>query len=200
MGLLWLTFPNTLIRWSEGPDIPDWEVTNVFVSATGGVLVLLANTSIPNVAIWAESLAVLSDFKDQGPAAEMLANLVLGVCVDMTAHRPAPKRAPSAKALRAPARERQGAPPTADYVITSRAVHMADPGEDVDCTSVVRAYARTGKVPETQRLHRGHHQMQVHGPGLSLRRLQFHRPYWQGPIDGLVAVRPHVRGPRSDQE
>ncbi len=97
----WLTFPNTLIRWSEGPDVPDWEVTNVFVSAAQGVLLLLGSSSLPNVAIWAESLPVLGDFKDQGPAAEMLANLVLGVCVDMTAHRPTQKRAAS---TRTPAR------------------------------------------------------------------------------------------------
>jgi hypothetical protein len=127
---------------------------------------------------------------------EMVGALALGVCLDMTARRPSPQKVSIATGK--PKRDPRAAGAPTDYdFVNKKDILIGNPGEEeVDCTEVVRNYVAGKDEPKgssNQRMHRGHYQMQVYGPGLKLRRLQFHRPYWQGSPDAPIAVRPHKR-------
>jgi hypothetical protein len=63
----------------------------------------------------------------------------------------------------------------------------------IDLRLAVRAFVEgRSKGPMTiQRLVAGHHKNQPHGPGNSLRKWIFIEPYWQGPSDAAIVVRPH---------
>jgi hypothetical protein len=197
----WLEIPTDLIALADGEgDVI--EVTNALLMFEAASVTFSYGNKFDLFGTWVvTSLADCGDFTSQGPAAEMLANLIVGVCADLAAHRPAPTRRKPPS--RRPGRGRGGAPPdTTDYVVIRRAVSVADPtrgGEcderaeasAADCVKAVRAYVRGEQT--TQRLHRGHYQMQVYGEKLAQRRLQYHRPYWQGPIDAPIAIRPHHR-------
>lgn len=51
---------------------------------------------------------------------------------------------------------------------------------------------REGKSPSVQVLVRGHWKRQAHGPNMSLRKTIHVEPYWRGPEDAPINVRPHV--------
>lgn len=223
----WISIPNNLVRYIFAGR--ETEITEglVHISSTGAVIARFGNSrelffqllrpslaalgrpdEIPNdwadkhadAAILTKLIAAVDPPTDSSTAAaEMLANLVHSVCVDMTAHRPSPRtRRVSGRAEKTAVRD--GAT-TTDYVVERRAVYVDDPGaEEVNCIGVVRDYVcdpTRSRTATTQRIHRAHYQMQVHGPRGSLRRLQLHRAYRQGPDDSPVAVRPHVRRRRS---
>jgi hypothetical protein len=63
----------------------------------------------------------------------------------------------------------------------------------VDVRQAVTDYVRGGgSSPSIQIMVRGHWKHQAHGPGLSLRKRIHVEPYWRGPEDGPIALRPHV--------
>lgn len=222
----WISIPNNLVRYHGERGSVDITEGIVHVRPSGAVVGRFGDsTSLglqvlrPNLAAlgntegvgrgWAKhhaDSAALSDLVDcvehagdtVAAATEMLANLVLSVCLDLTAHRPAPRAQRGAAASKVSTRD---AATTTDYVIERRAVYVDDPtAEEVNCIAVVRDYVRDptrARSATTQRIHRAHYQMQVHGPRGSLRRLQLHRAYRQGPEDAPFAVRPHVRRGRS---
>lgn len=63
----------------------------------------------------------------------------------------------------------------------------------LDLRLAVKAFLEgRSKGPMTvQRLVAGHHKNQPHGPNNSLRKWIFVEPYWQGPSDSPIVVRPH---------
>ncbi len=192
----WIDLPTNMIR------IPDSrgelvEITNLFVCfGASGVRFAFGNAVDLVGNWWVPSLTECGNFTSRGPGERVLAALMVSICIDFTVRRPAParRRAPP----RRPGIARNGAPPdTVDYVIVERAVAIAapTPGRELatgdQIVRVVRDYVRG--VPSARRLHRGHFQMQTCGPNSTERRLQYHRPYWQGPRDAPMAVRPHER-------
>lgn len=221
----WISIPNNLVRCDSGRGSVDVTEGFVHVRPSGAVIARFGDSASlglqvlrPNLATLGNTEGIASDWAQHhadhallsglvdcvepardtvAAATEMLANLVLSVCVDMTAHRPAPRARRTGKPNEVPTTE----PTCTDYVIDRRAVHVGDPGaEDVNCISAVREYvsdASRRHAATTQRVHRAHYQMQVYGPRGSLRRLQLHRAYRQGPADAPIAVRPHVRGHQS---
>lgn len=64
-----------------------------------------------------------------------------------------------------------------------------------DFRDVVREYV-TGarKSASVQVLVAGHYKMQPHGPRNSLRKLIWREPFWRGPDDAPIPMRPHVLG------
>lgn len=80
---------------------------------------------------------------------------------------------------------RRGPPARYFFTLTAPVVH--------DMRSVVREYiARGGKSPTVQCVVAGHWKMQVHGAGRTERKRIFIEPYWRGPEDAPIALRPHV--------
>lgn len=62
-----------------------------------------------------------------------------------------------------------------------------------DFREVVREYvAGARKSTSVQVLVAGHYKMQPHGPRNSLRKLIWREPFWRGPDDAPIPVRPHV--------
>lgn len=192
----WIDVPTDMIRVSD-PRGGLVEVTNLFVWFNpSGVRIAYGNRVDFVANWWVPSLAECGHLESCGPGERLLAALLVSICLDFTVRRPAPTR--RRPPPRRPGVARAGAlPDTLDYVIVERAVMLAEPrpGQEIatgkDILRAVRGYARG--EPSTQRLHRGHFQLQTCGPRWSQRRLQYHRPYWQGPKDAPIAVRPHER-------
>ena len=221
----WISIPNNIVRYESGRSSVDVTEGFVHVRPSGAVIARFGDSASLGLQVLRPSLATLGDTEGIAPdwaqqhadhailsglvdcvepardtvaaATEMLANLALSVCVDMTAHRHAPRAPRAGKPNESPTTE----PTCTDYVIDRRAVHVGAPGvEDVNCINAVREYVcdpDRRQTATTQRIHRAHYQMQTYGPRSSLRRLQLHRAYRQGPADAPIAVRPHVRGSRS---
>ncbi len=63
----------------------------------------------------------------------------------------------------------------------------------LDLRLAVKAFVegRTKGPMTVQRLVAGHHKNQPYGPNSSLRKWIFVEPYWQGPSDSPIVVRPH---------
>ena len=82
-------------------------------------------------------------------------------------------------------KRRRGPPSRYFFTLTAPVVH--------DMRSVVREYiAHGGKSPTVQCVVAGHWKMQPCGPGKSERKRIFIEPYWRGPEDAPIAIRPHV--------
>jgi len=58
--------------------------------------------------------------------------------------------------------------------------------------AVVEYGKHGGKSPTVQCVVAGHWKMQPCGPGGSERKRIFIEPYWRGPEDAPIAIRPHV--------
>ena len=135
----------------------------------------------------AASLSELGSMQPDDCVAELVARLVLGVCLDVCEHRPSGYSPGAQLAIK----RKRGEPQANSFVVTRNV--------EVDCRPAVRDYiarretSLSDRSPAaTQRMHRGHWQLQVHGPHNSLRKRTFHRPYWQGHEDAPVALRDHV--------
>jgi hypothetical protein len=66
---------------------------------------------------------------------------------------------------------------------------------NLDCRDAIQEYVegeRTARELKVQSLTRGYYRRQPHGPKLSLRRRQWIEPYWRGPEDAPILVRPHM--------
>jgi hypothetical protein len=65
----------------------------------------------------------------------------------------------------------------------------------LDLRPAIKAYIdgdrKAGQL-SVQRVVAGHHKWQPHGPQNSLRKWIFIEPYYQGPEEGAIVVRPHV--------
>lgn len=62
----------------------------------------------------------------------------------------------------------------------------------IDVRDQIRNYVETGRTPvSVQTLVRGHYKMQPHGDGRAQRKYIHVEPYWRGPEDAPIVVRPH---------
>jgi hypothetical protein len=128
-------------------------------------------------------------WSDEAHRAAILAlRLFVGVCVELSATPNLPTSAQIAdrSGARAPKRGRDA--PTSWTFSLKRPVK-------VDCREALVDYIRGGgRSPTVQSLVRGHWKRQACGPGGSHRRLVHIEPYWRGPEDAPIAVRPHDLG------
>jgi hypothetical protein len=113
--------------------------------------------------------------------------LIVGVCVMMTERANYQERSVDLKKKLGPYAERFQKSPESRIYVLGKPVK-------VDFRQAVRAFieGRTRGPMTVQRLVAGHHKRQPHGPGGSLRKWIFIEPYWQGPSDAEIVVRPHV--------
>ena len=117
----------------------------------------------------------------------LLGRLVLGLCIelDQPKYREQIALGPRHRSVR-----RESDEPKAWTFQLTRHVK-------VDCRPWVTTYlsGKEGTSPSVQTLVRGHHKMQAHGPGGTLRKWIHVEPYWRGPEDAPIAVRSHVLTP-----
>lgn len=117
-----------------------------------------------------------------GDAAHMIIRLMVNACCMMTENsgEAAESRVPHPYSQR-----RQGPPDRRCYRFTRAVVH--------DVRKAVRDHSlHGGKSPTVQCVVTGHWKMQAHGPGRTERKRIFIEPYWRGPEDAPIALRPHV--------
>lgn len=123
----------------------------------------------------------------------LAARLVLGLCIMMTDKANVKEKASKLPPDLAQHRRRFGFEPTSNIFVVGRPVK-------VDFRLAVKAYVEGGtKSLSVQSLVAGHHKFQPHGPGRSLRKWIFVEPYWRGPEDAPILVRPHTTSGVEDQ-
>lgn len=117
----------------------------------------------------------------------LVLRLMVGVCVMMTERANYVERVTDLRKKLGPYAERFQQRPEARVYVLGKPVK-------VDFRQAVRAFVEgRSRGPMTiQRLVAGHHKRQPHGPGNSLRKWIFIQPYWQGPSDSEIVVRPHL--------
>ncbi len=115
----------------------------------------------------------------------LVRRLLVNVCLMMTDRSRYKAQGKKSHELYNKKRQRWEKEPVArHFTLTPKVSH--------DFREVVRAYAiGTGKRINVQSLVVGHWKNQPYGPKSSLRRRQFVEPYWRGPEDALIALRPH---------
>lgn len=126
------------------------------------------------------------DWNHEERVASLAARLVVGVCVLMTERAEfSDRRVRMSTPLGSFAR-RLGADPESRLYTLTRPVRIdVRPSLDV----FLRGDSRT---PTVQSLVAGHHKRQPCGPGGLDRKWIYVEPYWRGPEDGPIAVRPHT--------
>jgi hypothetical protein len=80
-----------------------------------------------------------------------------------------------------------------DKLPTARVFQITEP-VTIDLVSTVRemqTHQGKGRLLAIQSLVRGHYKRQVCGTGRTDRKIVFIEPYWRGPEDAPIAVRPH---------
>lgn len=109
----------------------------------------------------------------------LLRRILLNVCILMTEGEGSTSSSMYGKSTR------HGPPPHRRFVLTQPVRH--------DFRRAVRQYSRHGKgrVTNVQCVVSGHWKMQPYGPGRSERKRIFIEPYWRGPEDAPIALRPH---------
>lgn len=114
----------------------------------------------------------------------MAARLIVGVCMSFGVDGVTKRVGLTAKSRR----RKQPFPTKWEYIV-GRPVR-------VDATSYIRDYIAgkgTKRGPRTiQTLTRGHWKNQPHGPRSTLRKFIHIEPYWSGPEDAPIVVRPHI--------
>lgn len=117
----------------------------------------------------------------------LVIRLMVGVCVMMTERANYQERVTDVRKKLGAYAERFTKEPE------SRVYTLGKPVK-IDFRQAVRAFVEgRSRGPMTvQRLVAGHHKRQPHGPGNSLRKWIFIEPYWQGPAEAPIVVRPHV--------
>jgi hypothetical protein len=116
----------------------------------------------------------------------LISRLVLNVCL-MVADPDQVKLIGSSH-KRHKAREGRHGPPEQRVFQIGRPINL-------DCRDAIQEYVegeRTARELKVQSLTRGYYRRQPHGPKLSLRRRQWIEPYWRGPEDAPILLRPHV--------
>ena len=111
---------------------------------------------------------------------------VLGLLIMMQSHPNfgGPKERPVP-----PTSKRRDGPPKHRTFMLGRPI-------DVDCRAAIREYVegRRRGAPSVQTLVIGHHKRQVIGVGRTGRKLIWVQPYWRGPEDAPILVRPRRIG------
>ncbi len=114
--------------------------------------------------------------------------IALGVCLAMSDPN-AVRATASTKMSEETHRKRLAKEPACRVFMLGRPVK-------VDCRIAIRSYIMNGssvRGPLTiQFLVRGYWRNQPYGPNLSKRRAQWIEPYWKGPEDAPINVRPHI--------
>lgn len=116
--------------------------------------------------------------------AALIGRLIVGVC--LAVQDPSNLKATSRHVRTDPSKMR------ADDIRTFR---LGKPLK-IDCRKNIQDYVAGVKdrVQSVRTLVRGHWRMQRHGPGLSLKKPIWLQPFWRGPEDGPVLVRPTMMG------
>lgn len=135
----------------------------------------------------ADSVTQLTSAQDDSePWRTALARYLAGTIAELGDHREACESARGEVK-----RDGRGAPQTRTMLLSREVA--------VDCRdAVAKAMAgieptrRVGTSPTVQSLVRGHWKKQAFGKNLSERRWKHIEPYWRGPDDAPIAVRPHV--------
>jgi hypothetical protein len=119
----------------------------------------------------------------------LAARLVLGACIMMTDKSNYKEKVVRINPGLASLRRRGSKEPISRVYVVGQPVK-------VDFRMAVREYLKgTLRSLTVQSLVAGHHKSQPHGPASSLRKWIFVKPYWRGPEDGPVLVRPHTVDP-----
>lgn len=128
---------------------------------------------------------VRSFFERNARVTVMAQRLTGGICLLMSDPRNVQQFRPKLKPT-ITAKERRGIP----IVRTFKLMRPVT----IDCRSAVAEYVFGTRetVHTVQTLVRGHWKKQAHGTGLTLRKLIHVEPYWRGPEDAPIALRPHV--------
>lgn len=115
-------------------------------------------------------------------AAYLFRKLIIGVCLEMSNYRQSP-----VSSSKTSASKRSKIPRDTSVFRLARPVL-------VDVRASVRDYVegRVGHKPTVQTLVRGHWKAQRFGANLTDRKLIHIEPYWRGPEEAPVAVRPHL--------
>ena len=172
------------VRFADGTVREDGAVTRhalyALVLVDAYVTVHIAGEEGVFGIVKAESVAELGDTAKCDATGNLVARLVLGVCMEMTTSaykggslRPQPVKRDG----------RTGEPQTWTFKL-SRDVK-------VDCRAAVRDYCAgiTHSAPSVQSLVRGHWRQQPCGKGRAERRNIFVEPYWRGPEGAPIALR-----------
>lgn len=180
--------PSGMVPHPEAPHA-QFQHALVLGLADGAWAMALPDTQHANVLELrgSSSLAALAadNARSGEPAARMIARLVVGVTAEIMEHRAAQYAERGAGAVR---RDGRGAPVTRTFVVT-RPVQ-------VDCRPAVAAAMGGGRAVTVQSLVHGHWKAQPYGPELALRKRIHVEPYWRGPEDAPLALRPHrLRAP-----
>jgi len=118
----------------------------------------------------------------------LLGRLVIGACVFMTERANYKEKVVRLDRSLAPYAARANKRPE------SRVFTVGKPVK-IDFRLAIKAYLEGRRGPVTaQHLVAGHHKNQPCGPGGVDRKWIFVAPYWRGPEDGPILVRPHVGG------
>jgi hypothetical protein len=127
------------------------------------------------------------DDDQENRIAMLVSRLVVGVCIMMTEKANYVERSTDLSKKLGPYAKRYQKQPE------SRLYTLGKPTK-VDFRQAIRAFVEgRSRGPMTvQRLVAGHHKRQPYGPNSSLRKWIFRQPYWQGPSDGPIVVRPHI--------
>jgi hypothetical protein len=126
------------------------------------------------------------DCNHEERVAVLAARLVVGVCVLMTERAEFTERRVRMSSPLGLFARRLGTDPESRLYTLCRPVR-------VDVRPSLDAFLRgTSRTPTVQSLVAGHHKRQPYGPGGSERKWIYVEPYWRGPEDGPIAVRPHV--------
>lgn len=142
----------------------------------------------PRTAPLEESFWEAHDLTMEERASVLACRLVVGVCIAMTdRNQVRGKKVPFDKNLASHAR-RIGAEPESNVYTLGRPIR-------IDVREAVRDYL-TGvrKSLSVQSFVTGHHKWQPHGPGGVARKWIYVEPYWRGPEDAPIVVRPHDIG------
>jgi hypothetical protein len=132
--------------------------------------------------IWDERVSN-AELGKSGRQIEMIGRLFVGICVELGRHRPSDARSKIVQ------------PSKQSAHVSPHTIKLTRP-VNVDVRRGVRDYVegirRAG--PTVQVMVRGHWKLQVHGAGRADRKLIHIEPYWRGPEDAPIAVRPHLLG------
>lgn len=125
-------------------------------------------------------LAAESRNESAARAMELAARLVVGCIAELEGD------APVQRERHATGRGTRPSSPSAGIWKLMRSVR-------VDVRAACLSYCTGGgKAPTVRTLVCGHYKWQAHGPEGALRKRIHVMPYWRGPIDGAVAMRPHI--------
>lgn len=184
-----LDVPGGMVRDSRGHAVAAVLVLDIddgHQRTVSGLLVPESEDHTTTLLSAAGSVASLADAQSGAhPSEQVLARYVVGVVAELSSHREATSAAAGAGVKRDP----RGNPVTRTFTLT-RPV-------STDCRGAVTAYlsGRSASSPSVQVLVRGHWRKQRHGKGLSECRWQHIEPYWRGPEEAPIALRPHAVKP-----